>query len=126
VQYIKIREIKLIFKIFLCIKIGMYKGPILKTNILNIGHNFSSIGYAGHNFYLLAQISHTIIQLAYFSDIAGRVRGATTGEQDNLSQILKNIYGSFMEVARRIKVELFDKVFKPPLLPFMRIRLKFA
>ena len=97
-----------------------------KNNILNIGHSFSSIGHAGQNFYLLAQIAHTIIQLAYFSDIAGRVRRATTGEQDNLSQTLQSIFRSFMAVAERIRVELFDKVFKPPLITDMRIRLKFA
>jgi hypothetical protein len=86
----------------------------------------SSIGHAGQNFYLLAQIAHTIIQLAYFSDIAGRVRRATTGGQDNLSQTLQSIFRSFMAVAERIRVELFEKVFKPPLLSDMRIRLKFA
>jgi hypothetical protein len=97
-----------------------------KNNILYIGHSFSSVGHAGQNFYLLAQIAHTIMQLAYFSDIAGRVRRATTGEQDNLSQTLKSIFCSFMAVAQQIRVELFHKVFKPPLLPSMRIRLKFA
>lgn len=97
-----------------------------KNNILHIGHNFSSIGHAGQNFYLLAQIAHTIIQLTSFTDIAGYVRRATTGERDKLSQTLKGIFGSFMAIAERIKVELFNKVFKPPLLTDMRIRLKFA
>ena len=97
-----------------------------KNNSLHIGRNFSSIGHAGQNFYLLAQIAHTIMQLAYFSDIAGHVRRATDGDADDLSQTLQSVFRSFMAVAQRVKVEFFDKEIKPPPLPAMRIRLKFA
>jgi len=97
-----------------------------KNNILHIGHNFSSVGHAGQNFYLLAQIAHTIIQLAYFTDVAGHVRLAMTDEKAELFQTLQSIFRSFKTVAQRIRVEFFDKVFKPPLLPKMRIKLKFA
>jgi len=97
-----------------------------KNNILHIGHNFSSRGHAGQNFYLLAQIAHTIIQLACFSDIAGHVRRATTGDQDNLSQSLQGIFRSFMLIAQQIRMEFFNKVFKPPSLKTMRVRMKFA
>lgn len=97
-----------------------------KNNILHIGRNFSSIGHAGHNYYLLAQIAHTIIQLAYYSDIAGYVRRQTTKAIDQLSQTLKSIFKTFAVVAWRIKVELLEKEFKPPILERLRVRLKFA
>ena len=97
-----------------------------KNNILHIGHNFSSVGNAGQNFYLLAQIAHTIMQLAGLTDIAGQVRRQITGETDQLSQSLKTIFRTFGMIAQRIKVELFEKVFKPPLIISMRVRLKFA
>lgn len=97
-----------------------------KNNILHIGHNFSSVGHAGQNFYLLAQIAHTIIQLAGLTDIAGQVRRQITGEIDQLSQSLKTIFRTFGVIAQRIKVELLEKVFKPPLIIPMRIRLKSA
>ena len=97
-----------------------------KNNILNIGHNFSSVGHAGQNFYLLAQIAHAIIQLAAFTDIAGQVRRNITEEMDKLSQSLKTIFRTFGIIAYRIKVELLEKVFKPPLITSMRARLKFA
>jgi len=97
-----------------------------KNNMLRIRHSFTSIGHGGQNYYLIAQIVHTIIQLAYFSDMAGRVRRATTGDLDNLSQTLKNVFRSFLAVAYRIKVEVFERELRPPLLGSMRIRLKFA
>lgn len=97
-----------------------------KNNMLNIGHSFTSIGYGAQNYYLIAQIVHTIIQLAYFSDIAGHVRRATTGDLDSLSQTLKSIFRSFLAVAYRIKVEVFERELRPPSLAPMRIRLKFA
>ena len=97
-----------------------------KNNILHIGHNFSSVGNAGQNFYLLAQIAHTILQLAALTDIAGQVRRQITGDIDQLSQSLKIIFRTFGIIAHRIKVELLEKVFKPPLIAPMRIRLKFA
>ena len=97
-----------------------------KNNILNISHNYSSIGYASLNFYLLAQIAHTIIQLAYFTNIAGYVRRAITSTKDNLSQSLKSIFNSFSIVAGKVKTDFFNRVFKPPKLPVMRIKLKFA
>ena len=97
-----------------------------KNNILHIGHNFSSVGHAGQNFYLLAQIAHTIIQLAGLTDIAGQVRRQISGEIDQLSQSLKTIFRTFGVIAQRIKVELLEKVFKPPLIIPMRIRLKSA
>lgn len=97
-----------------------------KNNILHIGHNFSSVGNAGQNFYLLAQIAHTIIELTALTDIAGQVRRQITGEVDQLSQSLKTIFKTFEMIAHRIKVELLEKVFKPPLIAPMRIRLKFA
>jgi len=99
---------------------------VQKNNFLHIAHNFSSVGHAGQNFYLLAQIAHTIMQLAYYTDIAGHVRCSLDDDRDYLSQSLKSIFRSFKTVAQRIRVELFDKVFKPPLLPPMRIRLTFA
>ena len=99
---------------------------VQKNGFLHIGHNFSSIGHAGQNFYLLAQIAHTIMQLASLTDIAGHVRRAMNDEQDHLSQTLRSIFRSFKAVAQRIRVELFEKVFKPPPLPTMRIRLMFA
>ena len=99
---------------------------VQKNGSLHIGHNFSSVGHAGQNFYLLAQIAHTIQQLAGFSDIAGHVRRAIDGDTDALSQTLKSIFCSFIAVAQRVKVEFFDKELKPPPLPAMRIRLKFA
>jgi hypothetical protein len=97
-----------------------------KNNILNIGHSFSSVGYAGQNFYLLAQIAHTIIQLASFTDIAGQVRRIMTADNDTLSQSLKSIFKTSKMIAQRMRVELFDKIFKPPLISSMRVRLKFA
>ncbi len=97
-----------------------------KNNILNIGHNFSSIGYAGQNFYLLAQIAHTIIQLVCYTDIAGQVRQVTTDIKDNLSQSLKEIFGTFILIAQKIRIELFEKIFKPPQLQNMRVRLRLA
>ena len=99
---------------------------VQKNGSLHIAHNFSSVGHAGQNFYLLAQIAHTIMQLAYFSDIAGHVRRAIDGDADALSQTLQSIFRSFMAVAQRVRVEFFDKELKPPTLPVMRIRLKFA
>jgi len=66
------------------------------------------------------------MQLAYFSDIAGHVRRAIDGDADALSQTLQSIFRSFMAVAQRVRVEFFDKELKPPTLPVMRIRLKFA
>ena len=98
----------------------------LRNTKKHIGHNFSSVGNAGQNFYLLAQIAHTIIQLAALTDIAGQVRRQITGEIDQLSQSLKTIFRTFGMIAHRIKVELLEKVFKPPLIAPMRIRLKFA
>jgi hypothetical protein len=97
-----------------------------KNNILYIGHNFSSRGYAGQNFYLLAQIAHTIIQLATLTDIAGQVRRQITGETDKLSQSLKTIFRTFGIIAQRIRVELLENIFKPPLIIPMRVRLKSA
>lgn len=97
-----------------------------KNNMLHIGHSFTSIGYGAQNYYLIAQIVHTIIQLAYFGDIAGHVRRATTGDLDSLSQTLKSIFRSFLAVAYRIKVEVFERELRPPSLAPMRIRLKFA
>ena len=97
-----------------------------KNNILNIGHSYSSRGHAGQNFYLIAQIAHTIIQLAALTDIAGQVRRRITGENDNLSQSLKTIFTTFWAIADRVKNELLEKIFKPPLIKNMRIRLKFA
>ncbi|MDD3102506.1 MAG: transposase family protein [Patescibacteria group bacterium] len=97
-----------------------------KNNILNIGHSFSSVGHAGQNFYLLAQIAHMILQLACFTDVAGQIRRLLTGETDNLSQSLKNIFQTFAIIALRIRIELLEKIFKPPPIPQMRIRLKFA
>ena len=97
-----------------------------KNNILNIGHSFSSVGYAAQNFYLLAQIAHTIIQLTSLTDIAGQVRRVMTGDTDTLSQSLKSIFKISKMIAQRMRVELFDKVFKPPLICSMRVRLKLA
>lgn len=97
-----------------------------KNNILNIGHSFSSAGYAGQNFYLLTQIAHIILQLACFTDIAGQIRRLLTGEADNLSQSLKNIFQTFAVIALRIRIELLGKILKPQPIPQMRIRLKFA
>ena len=97
-----------------------------KNNILNIGHSFSAVGYAGQNFYLLAQIAHTIIQLASFTDIAGQVRRIMTADTDTLSQSLKSIFKTSKMIAQRMRVELFDKIFKPPLISSMRVRLKFV
>jgi len=97
-----------------------------KNNILYINHNFSSVGHAGQNFYLLAQIVHTIIQLTGFSDIAGQVRRQLTHAIDKLSQSLKSIFSTFRIIVDRIKVEFLDKVFKPPLIKPMRVRLKLA
>lgn len=99
---------------------------VQKNGSLHIGRNFGSVGHAGQNFYLLAQIAHTIQQLAYFSDIAGHVRRAIDGGADDLSQTLQSVFRSFIAVAQRLKVEFFDKEIKPPTLPAMRIRLKFA
>ena len=99
---------------------------VQKNNFLHIAHNFSSVGHAGQNFYLLAQIAHTIMQLACYTDMAGHVRCALEDDRNYLSQSLHSIFRSFMTVAQRIKVELFDKVLKPPSLPAMRIRLTFA
>lgn len=99
---------------------------VQKNGFLHIAHNFSSVGHAGQNFYLLAQIAHTIMQLAYYTDIAGHVRRSLEDDPEYLSQTLQSIFRSFITVAQRIRVELFDKVFKPPLLPPMRIRLTFA
>ena len=97
-----------------------------KNNILHIDHNFSSVGHAGQNFYLLAQIAHTIIQLAGMTDIAGQVRRQITLKVDQFSQSLKTIFGTFEIIAQKIKGELFEKIFKPPLIIAMRVRLKSA
>ncbi len=97
-----------------------------KNNVLNIKHSISSRGHAGQNYYLIAQIAHMIIQLAYFSDMAGHIRRSLTGETDALSQSLKTIFKSLSAVARHIRTELFYQVFRPPKLKNMRIRLKFA
>ncbi len=97
-----------------------------KNNILHIAHSFSSVGHAGQNYYLLAQIAHTIIQLAGLTDIAGQVRRQITSEIDQLSQSLKTIFRTFGIIAQRIRVELLEKVFKPPLIIPMRVRLTFA
>ena len=97
-----------------------------KNNMLHIAHSFSSVGHAGQNFYLLAQIAHTIIQLAGLTDIAGQVRRQITGEIDQLSQSLKTIFRTFGIIAQRIRVELLEKEFTPPLSFSMRVRLKFA
>ncbi len=97
-----------------------------KNNVLNIGHNFSARGYAGQNFYLLAQIAHIIMQLTCFSDIAGKMRRRLSGETDELSQSLKDIFQTFAVIALRIRIELLEKVFKPPLILPMRVRLKLA
>jgi hypothetical protein len=75
---------------------------------------------------VLAQIAHTIIQLAGLTDIAGQVRRQITGKIDQLSQSLKTIFRTFGIIAQRIKVDLLEKVFKPPLIIPMRIRLKSA
>ncbi|MFA6715918.1 MAG: hypothetical protein WCS27_11125, partial [Victivallaceae bacterium] len=61
-----------------------------------------------------------------FTDVAGQIRRLLTGEADNLSQSLKNIFQTFAIIALRIRIELLEKVFRPPPIPQMRIRLKFA
>ncbi len=97
-----------------------------KNNILHIGHSFSAVGNAGQNYYLLAQIAHLISQLSYVANIAGNVRRATDEVDDDLSQTLKEIFHSFIAVAEQIKTGLLKAIFKPPILPPLRIRLKFA
>ncbi len=97
-----------------------------KNNILNIKHSFSAVGHAGQNYYLLAQIADIIIKLAYHADIAGHVRRATDEDDDDLSQTLQGIFSSFILVAEQVQVALLHTVFKHPILPALRIRLKFA
>jgi len=79
-----------------------------------------------HDLSVLAQIAHTIIQLSIFTDIAGQVRRVMTNANDTLSQSLKSIFKTSKIIAQRMRVELLDKVFKPPLMPSMRVRLKLA
>ena len=67
-----------------------------------------------------------IIKLAYHADIAGHVRRATDEDDDDLSQTLQGIFSSFILVAEQVQVALLHTVFKHPILPALRIRLKFA